>query len=399
MSEKNLRDMSEKELIEKKNDLITRAEEVLNKAKEEKRELTEAEMEELSEARDNTKKITKKLEETNLREFFNKSDQKPKQEIVTEGLGNMRAVTPEQEAKEIRAFDNFIRGKVRHERDGELTFNDNGAIVPTTIANRIIGKVYDMCPILEKSDKHSIKGKFQLPYYDTSTKHITVGFVDEFDPLTSSSGEYKTVELSGFLTGVLTKVSRSLINNSQFKVVDHVVNHMSLEISRFIENNLLNGTVDKVDGLSKLENKVTAAAENAIKPDELLQLQDKVKDVFQRDAFWIMHPETRAAVRSFKDSVGRYLLTEDYGIGGAFRSRLFGRPIYVSENMPKMEAGKAAVIYGDMSGLSTNFTEQISIEILKEVFANEHAYGVIGYCEFDAKVTDPQKIAKLVMKA
>ena len=32
----------EKELMEKKNDLITRAEEVLNKAKGEKRELTEA---------------------------------------------------------------------------------------------------------------------------------------------------------------------------------------------------------------------------------------------------------------------------------------------------------------------------------------------------------------------
>ena len=36
----------EKGLNEKKNDLITRAEEVLNKAKEEKRELTEAEAEE-----------------------------------------------------------------------------------------------------------------------------------------------------------------------------------------------------------------------------------------------------------------------------------------------------------------------------------------------------------------
>ena len=36
----------EKELNERKNDYIVRAEEVLNKAKEEKRELTEAEAEE-----------------------------------------------------------------------------------------------------------------------------------------------------------------------------------------------------------------------------------------------------------------------------------------------------------------------------------------------------------------
>ena len=49
----------EKELIEKKNDYITRADEVLNKAKEEKRELTEAEAEELAEIRDNVRRIMK----------------------------------------------------------------------------------------------------------------------------------------------------------------------------------------------------------------------------------------------------------------------------------------------------------------------------------------------------
>ena len=51
----------EKELMEKKNDLITRAEEVLNKAKSEKRELTEAEAEELAEIRDNVRRIIKSL--------------------------------------------------------------------------------------------------------------------------------------------------------------------------------------------------------------------------------------------------------------------------------------------------------------------------------------------------
>ena len=36
--------MNQKELLEKKNDLVTRAEETLNKAKAENRELTDAEM-------------------------------------------------------------------------------------------------------------------------------------------------------------------------------------------------------------------------------------------------------------------------------------------------------------------------------------------------------------------
>ena len=40
--------MNFKELVEKKNDLITRAEEVLNSAKTENRELTDAEVEEIN---------------------------------------------------------------------------------------------------------------------------------------------------------------------------------------------------------------------------------------------------------------------------------------------------------------------------------------------------------------
>ena len=64
-------------------------------------------------------------------------------------------------AAETRCFENYIRGIVTHERDNNMTFGDNGAVVPTTIANRIIKKVYDICPILERSTKYNIKGTFR----------------------------------------------------------------------------------------------------------------------------------------------------------------------------------------------------------------------------------------------
>ena len=51
----------EKELMEKKNDLITRAEKVLNDAKAEKRELTDAEAQELAEIRDDVRRIMETL--------------------------------------------------------------------------------------------------------------------------------------------------------------------------------------------------------------------------------------------------------------------------------------------------------------------------------------------------
>ena len=71
---------------------------------------------------------------------------------------------------EEKAFANYIRGVV-NTRDTayNMTLTDNGAVIPTTIANRIIKKVYDISPILERSTKYNVKGKLELPYYDEST--------------------------------------------------------------------------------------------------------------------------------------------------------------------------------------------------------------------------------------
>ena len=52
-----------------------------------------------------------------------------------------------------------------------------------------------------------------------------------------------------------------------------------------------------------------------------------------------------------------------------------------------------------MRGLATKFSEEINIEVLRERYADEHAIGVIGWLEFDAKVIDEQQIAKLTCKA
>jgi HK97 family phage major capsid protein len=67
--------------------------------------------------------------------------------------------------------------------------------------------------------------------------------------------------------------------------------------------------------------------------------------------------------------------------------------------MPKMAAGKTAIIYGDMSGLAVKVSEDMNIEVLREKFATEHAIGVVGWLEMDSKIENEQKIAVLKMKA
>ena len=386
----------EKELIEKKNDFITRADEVLNKAKEEKRELTDAEAQELAEIRDNVRRIMKTLE---LKGEFDKMEGQAleKQGLPEEETRKCGDEDKTRALEEEKEFEAYIRGQV-NERATNLTPAEGSGqvLIPTTIANRIITQVYNMCPILQRSTKYNVKGKLELPYYDESTQSITVDWATEFQELESNVGKFTNITLTGYLAGALSLISRSLINNAQFDVVAFIVDRMAYDISRFIENTLLNGS-GSVTGLSTVSNKITAASSTALTADELIQLQGKIKDVFQGNAIWIMSENTRTAIRQLKSQTGSYLLNEVYDLSSPFKNTLLGKPVYISDNMPEMEAGEIAVYYGDMSGLATKFSEDINIEVLREKYATQHAYGVVGWLEFDSKIENPQKIAAIQM--
>jgi HK97 family phage major capsid protein len=396
-----------KDLVEKVNDLMKKADEMLNKAKLEKRELTPDEMQELAEIRDDVMRIKKALglekEFDDMRELEAKPDATPTDgERACGGDDKKRAVEEaEKAAAEERAFEAYIRGKAMNNRDTDvnLTPANNGAVIPTTIANKIIKKVYDICPILEKSSKYNVKGNLDIPFYPASDDTvITVGYHDEFEELVSTNGNFDKISLGGFLAGVLSKISRSLINNAAFDIVGFVVDEMAYAIKRFIEKELLLGTPDKVEGLSTLSNSITSAAAGKITADEVIDLHDAIKDEYQNGAIWIMSPATRTALRKLKSSTGYYLLNDD--VSTPFGTSILGKPVYVSDNMPNYtEDGKVAIYYGDMSGLATKFSEEINIEVLREKFATQHVIGIVGWFEFDSKVENEQKIAKLVMHA
>ena len=301
------------------------------------------------------------------------------------------------EAKELRAFESYIRGVVLEERADNLTSGDNGAVIPKSIAKKIIKKVHDISPVFSKATRYNVKGELNIPYYPADSKDIQMSYVEEFVELESSSGKFGTISLKGFLAGALTKVSKSLINNSDFDIVSFVVDAMAETVSRWVEGQLLKGSTGKVDGMLKgITQTVTTKAVNKVDADDLIQLQEAIPDAYQGEACWIMTKSTRTAIRQLKDNNGQYLLNQDATTKWGYT--LFGKPVYVSENMDEVATGKNAIIYGDLSGLAVKLSEEMEIEVLREKFATQHAVGVVAWMEFDAKVENAQKLAKLTVK-
>ena len=382
-----------KSLMEQRNDLVQQMKDLTAAVETEKRAFTEEEdasfkdLKAKVETLDTTIAAVEEARAMEMTENHQKEDKK---------------VEENREALEVRAFENYLRGVVEERNDVNMTFGDNGAVIPVTIANKIITKVHDIAPLYAMATKYNVKGTLEIPYYPAAVSgsypDVTMAYASEFTDLESTSGKFGAVQLTGFLAGALTKVSKSLINNSQFNIVDFVVENMAQNIALWLEGELIHGSTNKVTGaIAGITQSVTTAAAAAITADELIALQEAVPDAYQANACWIMSRATRTAIRQLKDGEDRYILNKDATTKWGYT--LFGKPVYVSENMEGIAASKTSVLYGDFSGLAVKLSEEMSIEVLRERFATQHAVGVVAWMEVDAKVENAQKLAKLVQKA
>lgn len=311
----------------------------------------------------------------------------------------------EVEEREARVFANFVRSIISHKKedraDANLTYSANSnAIVPKTIAKKIVAHIYDVSPVVEKATKYVTKGTLEIPVYGANAgTDITVAYATEFVDLEAKIGKFTSVELQGYLAGALVKLSNSLINNTDLDLVNFVVERVGYEVARFMERELLVGTDGKIEGMSTLDPAQVIETETAsvVTGDDLISLKNKVKQAFRKSSIWIMNPSAKTAVEKLKDENGRYLFSED--LTGEYDGRILGYPVYTSDAMAEVDDDVIAVYFGDFSGLALKWTEQLEIQVLREKYATQHATGVVAWIEADSKVENNQKLAALKVLA
>ena len=379
--------MNLKKLLEKRAALIKQLEDLFALVEKEERAFTEEEQKTFDTARAEVEKLDTTIAS------FQESRKLTKDAVINQ------TEEKNKEELEYRSFVNYIRGIVEEREDANMTKGQNGAVIKTSIVNKIIDKVKDCSPIYELATKYFTKGNIQIPYVadDENGTGITMGYAEEFTELESSATSLKSITLGSFLAGVVTKISKSLLNNSDLDLFNFVIGKMGESIALWLEKELLFGTSDKIEGLDGgVTQIITASSATAIKGDDLIDVQDEVPDIYQGSCVWIMNRKTRNAIRKLKDNDGNYMLNRD--MSSKWNYTLLGKDICTSSNMPAPSAGKTVIFYGDFSGLAIRITENMELQILREKFATQHAIGVVDWMDLDSKVENAQKLSKLVMK-
>lgn len=292
--------------------------------------------------------------------------------------------TESVEEIETRAFANIIRVRA----DENITKGDHGAIIPKTIINKIVDKIYDISPLFGQAQKYNIKGTVSIPYVDSANDNIHVAFADEFVDLEAKATKLLTVDLSSYLAGVEAKISKSLLNSTDLDLVNFVIGKMAKDVAKFLDSAILVGN-DKITGLKNAEQTVTITA--AVDADKLIEMQGTLKSAFQGGAMWVMAPATLTAIRKLKDNDGRYLF--NYEVKDGFTGTILGKPVYTSDQAPALGEDGAIVYLDPSEALAAKIVED-SVQVLQERYATQHALGIVAYIETDVKIQNQQAVVR-----
>lgn len=371
-----------KALIEKRNALMDEWDGILTacQSETETRALTEGEETRIAEIEAEIGSIDRTISKMEEREKIEKRE-------VPDLADNSKE---EKRAIDEKNFLAFCRGEER-----ALTVADNGGIIPETISSQIIEKVRELSPIYEMATKFNVGGDLIFPYYDEAGSSIEAAYMNDMQELTEGTGKFTTVKLENFIIGTLAKISKSLMNRTDFNLLEFIVYRVAKTMAEFLEKELIIGTAGKMEGVFSAPTVIESASNSAITADELIDLQMTVPEPFQGGACWIMHKDTLKELRKLKDTTGNYLLNRD--ITTSFGWFLLGKPVYITESAAEIAPDEKIIAYGDMSGLYVKLAQNVELQILNEKYATQHAVGVVGWVECDSKIVEPQKLAVLKM--
>ena len=217
--------MNEKELREKRDQIVEQMQAITDNATNvEKRTLTTEEQQKFAGLKKEVEDIDATLEAMEQSRTLLPPVKTPEKKEPVEDI-------------EIRTFANIIRNRV----DANITKTANGAVIPTTIAKKIIDVAKDRSPLFKDAEKYNIRGTVSIPYVDTDNDNITVAYATEFTELEAKDTKLLTVDLKGFLAGALCKVSRSLLNSTDLDLTTFVVNKMGAALADFLDKQIIQG--------------------------------------------------------------------------------------------------------------------------------------------------------------
>lgn len=317
----------------------------------------------------------------------------------------VRAVdTPEYRA----AFDVYLRGGLERmtpeqrnllvaagtpeeaRAQSAVTGNLGGYLIPTDMLNRIFdamkafGGVRQVATILPTTSGAPL----QMPSAN-DTANMGELIADEITDATEQDITFGQVTLGAYLySSKEVRVPITLLQDSAFPLEGYITRKLGERLGRITNLHFTTGTgTNQPQGIvTGATLGKTGASATAVAYPELIDLIYSVDAAYRNGAKWMMHDTTIAALQKLVDNNGRPLWQP--GLTQGAPDTILGYPYVANSDMPAMAANAKSILFGDLSTYHIRDVMDATLYRLNESYIKRFQIGFIMFLRSDGRCID-----------
>lgn len=296
-------------------------------------------------------------------------------------------------------FFGALRGKSITNVLSEGVDADGGYLVPVEFERTLVKGLQEANIVRSLAKVFSSSAERKIAIAATNS---SATWVPENGIIPESSVTFGQKTIDAFKLTDLIKVSTELLNDSMFDLESYLAEEFARALGVAEEEAFIKGTGSgQPTGIFHAANGgtvgATTAAATTIEFDDIVNLVYALKSPYRRNAAFLTHDTTVAALRKLKDTNGQYLWQPSLVAGQP--DRLFGYPIHTSPYAPTIAAGALSLAFGDFSNYWIADRQGRTIQRLNELYAGNGQVGFLVTERVDGKVILSEGIQLLKQKA
>lgn len=240
---------------------------------------------------------------------------------------------------------------------------------------------------------------FNLPANDDTS--VVAAILGEGTAESVSDMTFTNVKFEPYTySSKIVKVSNQLMSDNAFDLASFVGSQLANRLKRGINAHLTDGT-----GSSQPSGIVTgsalgktAASATAVTISEAMDLFYSVDASYRNapGAGWMMNSTTAKALRVLGFGSSNDFPAYVPGMSAGEADMLFGKPVYINEDMDGIATGNKSIIFGDLSQYYVHEAGGVQLLRLSERFADALSTGFIAYRRIDGNVLQSSAIKHLI---
>ncbi|MDY6796965.1 MAG: phage major capsid protein [Actinomycetota bacterium] len=369
------------ELRRKRAGLIKQMRDMIDKAEEEKRDLSGEEDESYKKIEEDVRKLDGEIkrEETlrSLETDLDKSLNEPHTPAPDDRSANAEPERPRATEEYRKLFWEVVRSRQPNPAEARDLFKGDdpsgGYLVPESYETTLIEALRDVNVMRTLATVVTSSTRVKIPVATTKPTFKYMGEKEEYEKTDMKFGQ-KAID--AHKAGGIVLVSEELLEDTMFDLEGYIRTQFALGAGELEEEKFVAGSgVGEPTGvIGDAEEGKVGAAEAAVAFDELMDLIHSLRRPYRKKARFLTADSTVLAIMKLKDDDGQYLWQPSVQTGQPDRIRAY--PVEVSDDVPAMAASAKSILFGDFSYYRIQDRAGISIQKLVELYSET---GQVGF--------------------